>query len=119
MAEDAVVTVYVAAPLCADARLGPAGDVRVRVACLAPVERGGRLDLARVGANARRATEDSAAVAYLEETGPASRFSEPIVESAGIAYVVASSGTEGMARVREAIDAGGGERAAVADAFGQ
>jgi hypothetical protein len=117
VADDAVVSVYVAAPLCSDAQGGRAGGVRVRVACLDPVERGGRLDLAQVGANARRATEDSSSVAYLEQAGPAGRFSRPIVDSAGIAYLSARTGEAAMARVLDAVEASGGERAAVADAL--
>ena len=104
MAEDAVVTAYVAAPLCAEAQGGQAGEVRVRVVCLAPAERSGRLDLAQVGANARRATEDSTAIAYVERQGPAARFSEPIVDSAGIAWIKGSSGARAMQRVLDAVE---------------
>jgi hypothetical protein len=104
VAEDAVVTVYVAARLCAEAEGGRAGDVRVRVACLEPVDRAGRLDLARVGANARRATEDSTAIAYVEQQGPPGRFSEPIVDSAGIAWIHASSGEQAIQRVLAAVE---------------
>lgn len=99
-----MVTAYVAAPLCAEAHGGRAGDVRVRVACLPPVERAGRFDLAQVGANARRATEDSAAIAYVEQQGPAGRFSEPVVDSAGIAWIHSSSGASAMQRVLEAVE---------------
>jgi len=106
VAEDAVVTVYVAAPLCAEAQGGRAGEVRVRVVCLGPDKaRGERLDLAQVGANARRATEDSTAIAYVEQKGPAGRFSEPIVDSAGIAWINASSGASAMQRVLQAVEA--------------
>jgi hypothetical protein len=125
VADDATVAVYVAAPLCGEARAevgegaAAADAVQVRAVCLAPVDRARQLDLAQVGANARRATEDSAAVAYVEQAGPAGRFSRPIVAAAGIAFVAARSGREAMARVIEAVDASGGERAAVADAFGQ
>ena len=49
---------------------GRAGELRVRLVCLADAEAGGRLDLATVGANARRATEDSSAVGYIEAPGP-------------------------------------------------
>jgi hypothetical protein len=109
VADDATVTAYVAAPLCAEAKReleregGSAGDIRVRAVCLGAVEIGGRLDLATVGANARRATEDSTAVGYVEIRGPAARFSEPIVDSAGIAFVSTSSGKVGMARLLQAI----------------
>ena len=109
VAEDATVTAYVAAPLCVEAKreLGRegarTGDVRVRVVCLPSVEAGERLDLATVGANARRATEDSTAVGYVESRGPAARFSRPILDSAGIAFVNTSSGKAGMARLLDAI----------------
>ena len=109
MSSGATVRVYVGAPLCAGTRhelarrQGRAGDLRVSALCLAVARRGGRLSLATIGANARRATEDSAAVAYLEAPGPANRFARPIVEEAGIAYVKASSGTIAMQRVLHAI----------------
>jgi hypothetical protein len=104
------VAVYVDARLCAGAQRelaredGGAGSVRVRVACLASAEEGGRLDLATVGANARRATEDSTTVAYLESPDPtASRFSRPIVDSANIARIASGSGEVAMERVLGAI----------------
>ena len=117
VADDATVSVYVAAPLCPDAKVEPAGEVRVRFVCLDPVERGGRLDLAQVGANARRATEDSASVAYVERAGAAARFSRPIVESAGVAYLVDRSG-ETIPRVLKTIETTGGAREDVAGATG-
>ncbi len=82
---------------------GRAGDVRVRVACLRAAEAGRRLDLATVGANARRASEDSTTVGYVEARGPAARFSRPILDSAGIAFVNTSSGKAGMAHLLQAI----------------
>lgn len=109
VADDATVTAYVAAPLCAEAKRelvrkgGRAGGVRVRVACLREAEDGGQLDLAMVGANARRATEDSTSVGYVEARGPAARFSRPILDSAGIAFVNTSSGKAGMAHLLQAI----------------
>lgn len=112
VAEGATVTVYVAAPLCAGAQRelasdgGRAGSVRVRVACLAAVEEGARLSLAAVGANARRATEDSTTVAFLESPDPAaSRVSRPIVDSANIARLASGSGEDAMERVLAAIGA--------------
>jgi hypothetical protein len=104
VAEDATVAVYVAAPLCPEAEGGRAGGVEVQVLCLEPVERRGRLDLAQVGANARRATEDSTAIAYVEHRGPAGRFSKPIVDSAGIAWINASSGASAMQRLLDAVE---------------
>lgn len=104
------MAVYVDAQLCAGAQRelasedGRAGPVRVRVACLGSAEEDGRLHLAMVGANARRATEDSTTVAYLEAPDPiASRFSRPIVDSANIARLTSSSGEEAMDRLLEAV----------------
>ena len=101
---------YVAAPLCAEAERelaregGKAGDVRVRVVCLDEAESGGRLDLAATGANARRVTEDSTSIAYLEASDSrATRFAKPIVEEAGIAWLEASSGSTAMRRLLSAI----------------
>jgi hypothetical protein len=80
VASGAAVSVYVARPLCpaAEAELEKegkrVGDVLVRVVCLPPVQRRSRADLATAGANARRATEDSTAVAFLDATGPPADF---------------------------------------------
>lgn len=63
---------------------------------------GKRLDLAAVGANARRATEDSAAVGYLELPRTPS-FSRPIVEAANIAVIRTSSGKSAIAQLLRAI----------------
>ncbi len=111
----ATVSAYVASPLCVGARRGlaraggRAGDVRVRAVCLPNARGGDRLSLARIGANARRATEDSAAVAYLEPPDPAAnRFSDPILESAGIARIASASGAAAMARLLRAIREAGG-----------
>jgi hypothetical protein len=112
VAEDATVTAYVAAPLCADAELelsrarGRVGELRVEAVCLPNPRRPGKLDLATIGANARRATEDSTSVAYLEAFDPpANRFSEPILESAELAGIYRSSGEKAMARLLRAIEA--------------
>ncbi len=120
VAAGATVRVYVGADLCPEARRelakdgGKAGDVVVEVVCLAPTESGGlggtgkgRLDLAAVGANARRATEDSSAIAYVETQGPANRFAQTIVEEAGIAWTLASSGEKAVQRVSAAVEAAG------------
>ncbi len=108
-AEGATVTAYVAAPLCAGAKGelerhgAESGPVRVRVRCLAPTgER--RLDLAAVGANARRATEDSTAVGYLVQPGGPARFSVTILEAAGIPIVVDHSGHAAMSKLLHAVD---------------
>jgi hypothetical protein len=78
--------------------------------CLLPVSEAGegRISLARQGANARRASEDSAAVAFLEAPGKAAEFAAPIVEEAGIAFVTAKGGAAGMERVLAAIEEAGG-----------
>jgi hypothetical protein len=123
----AIATAYVAAPLCAEAERelagggGRAGDVRVRVVCLSSAESDGKLDLATIGANARRTTEDSSAVGYIgEPTRAASRFSEPILETAGIAQLTETSGAAGMSKLLKAVaeaDDSGSLRASVNDAL--
>jgi hypothetical protein len=108
----ATVSVYVAAPLCkgAEAELakagGKAGDLKVRAVCLPAIESKRGLSLATSGANARRATEDSTTVAFLEASGPAARFSQTIVESAGVAWLQTADGTTAMRRVLRALDNG-------------
>ena len=113
VAEGATVTVYASAPLCAEAkrelvRSGDrAGDVRVRVLCLEDAE-DGRLDLAAIGGNARRAVQDSRTVAYIGEPTPAAtRFSAPIFESADIAQLSSISGGAAMSRLLGAISNAG------------
>lgn len=109
----ATVRLYVGADLCAEAKQeladggGEAGDLEVEAVCLKPVETDGHLDLATIGANARRATEDSAAVAYVEPKGPANRFAQTIVEEAGIAFVTASSGKQAARRASSAVEEAG------------
>jgi len=108
VSEGATVVAYVDAPLCAGAkgRLakqgGEAGSVRVRVSCLANDRDGARLNLAAVGANARRATEDSATVVYIEAPAVPS-FSRPIVEAAGIPLIRSNSGEAAMGQLLSAI----------------
>jgi hypothetical protein len=110
----ATVSVYAAASLCAEARRelaqngAKAGDVRVRVVCLPSAESSRKLDLAQIGANARRATEDASAIGYIgEPTRAASRFSEPILETAGIAQLTQISGAAGMKKLLQAVDEAG------------
>jgi hypothetical protein len=86
---------------------GRAGDVRVQVVCLDETRKDKRLDLATVGANARRATEDSTAIAYVELPGPANRFALPIVEEAGIAWMRAGTGSPALQRVLKAVEEAG------------
>jgi hypothetical protein len=105
----AEVSVYAAAPLCGEARTqvkgagGKAAYLRVRVVCLAPVGAGGGADLATAGGNARRATEDSTAVAYVEAPGPAAEFGRSIVEAADIAWVETDSGSTAVRRILSAL----------------
>lgn len=109
----ATVRAYVGAPLCVEAKRelakhgGRAGDVRVSVVCLAEARRGKRLELAVVGADARRASEDSTAIAFVEPAGPASRFSRTIVEAAGIGWTTAASGAAAMQRILAAVSEAG------------
>jgi branched-chain amino acid transport system substrate-binding protein len=120
-ANGATVSAYVTAPLCASAKRelahsgGRAGKVRVRAICLPNPVQAGKLSLAATGANARRATEDSTTVGYLEPRGPAAaRFTHPILESAGIPSIPSSSGKTAMARLLQAIEeSGSGSRASV------
>ena len=112
VAEGATVTAYVVEPLCAEAerelerQRGRAGELRVRAVCLPNPRSSQRLDLAAIGANARSATEDSTAVAYLEAFDPpANRFSESILETAEIAGVYDSSGKVAMTNLLKAIEA--------------
>lgn len=113
-ASGATVTVYVAAPLCAAAKAdlashGPtAGHFKVAARCLAPSERaGGGVDLATNGANSRRATQDTSAVATLEPPGPGNKFARAILETAGIPLVTSPSGNTGMTRVIQAVEDAG------------
>jgi hypothetical protein len=67
-------------------------------------ERGGKPNLAAIGEGARRATEDSASIAYITTTDPvAIRFSETILEEAGIAQLPTSSGARAMAKLLHAV----------------
>lgn len=117
----ATVTVYLSAPLrgpggrqgrtlCAEAKAalsqahGRAADLHVRAICLDAGTSTGTWTLAKVSANARRAVEDSTTVAYIAEPTRQARLqSRPIVESAGIAELVGSSGSSSMHSVLHAI----------------
>ncbi len=87
--------------------------------CLPSTEAGKKLKLAQIGANARRATEDSSSIAYIgEPTAAASRFAGTILEEAGIAQISQTPGAAAMAEVLKALDEGGGSggpRASVMD----
>lgn len=125
-ASGATVSIYVAAPLCREAREGlaaaggRAGELDVRAVCLAEIARGARADLAVAGGNARRASEDSTAVAYLEAPGPAAKFTRSIVEAAKIAWIETGSGSAVVPRVLRALDERGSSspRSAVLDQVG-
>jgi hypothetical protein len=78
--------------------------------CLRSPHEAKKLSLATVGANARRATQDSAAVAYLEAPDPrTSRFTHPILETAELPWITSSSGSAAMShllKLTESADAG-------------
>jgi len=128
VAENTTVTAYVEKPLCAAAerelaRQGNrAGDLHVQVVCLPNVRSDSKLNLASAGANSRRATQDSTTAAYLEPRDPAAaRFTHPILETAGIAWISSSSGTTAMARLLRAIreSSSGPLRESVREALGR
>jgi hypothetical protein len=77
----------------------------VRLVCVSDSEDGRRWTLAAVGANARRAVEDSTAVAYIADRDPtAARFSRSILESAEVAQLSpVPSGAAAMAKLLNAI----------------
>ncbi len=136
-ASGASVRIYVSAPLTGPemkagrqlcqgargeaARRGEVEGLELRVVCLDATEGDGRWTLARVGANARRATEDSTAIAYVGEPDPKARKqSRPIVDAAEIAELGGVSGREAFAKVAAAIEEGDASepRRAVFDALG-
>jgi ABC-type branched-subunit amino acid transport system substrate-binding protein len=108
---------------------GRAGGLKVRAVYLDDARgrgRGARWTLPAVAANARRATEDSTAVAYIGELDQrASRTSEAITSEAGILQVAPRAGSAGaghraMDDVLHAITSAadsGDERGAVRDAY--
>ncbi len=121
VAAGATVRVYAGAGPCAaanralDAAGGKAGDLKVELVCGKQATegsrpdraRGSKLDLATLGVDARRATEDATAVAYLEAPGEASEFIHPILEEAGIGLVAAGDGAAAMRRALSAIEEAG------------
>jgi hypothetical protein len=115
VSEGATVSVYAVAPACAGAKQAQGrqgarvGEVRVRLVCVRDGEDGKAWTLAAVGANARRATEDSTTVAYIADRDPtAARFSRSILESTGIAQLPPSpSGAAAMAKLLDAIAGAG------------
>jgi hypothetical protein len=141
VADGATVTAYVEQPLCEDegnykrdSELIDIGSFDLRIICLPDPRnpRGGelsqgvggpqRIDLATVGANARRATEDSTAVAYAQRDDPViSRFTEPILDAAGIGLVTANEGDFAASRLIGILEEADPSslRADVRDALGQ
>jgi predicted component of type VI protein secretion system len=76
----------------------------VQAVCLPSPHEDKKLNLATLGANARRATEDSTTVAYLDAPNPrATRFVHPILETAQVPWISASSGKAAMARLLKLI----------------
>jgi len=121
----ATVSVYVATPLCTEARREVddagrrAGDLWVRVLCLRRVQAGARVDLALAGLDARHATEDSSSVAFLEAPGRAAAYTRPIVEAADIAWVKTSSAATLVNRILRVLEENGSTpREAVLDEVG-
>jgi hypothetical protein len=134
--EGAELSVYVSAPLrgagaeqgrrlCDEAREGAkqgkeGDDFEIRVVCLDTSGPARPWTLAKVGSNARRATEDSTAIAYIGEPDlTARRQSRPIVEAAEIAELGGISGKEALAQIVTALreDDSSDPRAAVFDAI--
>ncbi len=134
--EGAELTVYVSAPLrgdeaaagqrlCDEARAEAAqgeggGDFELRVTCLDASGDEGRWTLAKVGSNARRATEDSASIAYVGEPDRTARKqSQPIVEAAEIAALGGRDGKEAIEMIVTALEEDDSDdpRAAVFDAI--
>jgi hypothetical protein len=135
-AKGATVTVYVSAPLrgegevgrrlCDEAReqasQGKGDDeLKLRIVCLDASGPDGRWTLAKVGTNARQATEDSTAIAYIGEPDRQARLqSRPILEAAGIAQISSARGRQAIAQIEAALseDDSGDPRDAVFDALG-
>ena len=114
VSDGATVATYVEAPLCAEAQRelrrhdGRAGGLKLRAVCLPSPHEARKLNLAAVGANARRATEDSTAVAYLEAPdSQRAQFTHRILETAELPWISDASGTAAMARLLELIESAG------------
>jgi len=119
------VTVYVEPPVCATTqyeKVVAEGGFEVRFVCLPRPRGSAGVDLATAGANARRASEDSSTVGYLQPVDPAvTRFTQPILESAGIGWIAADSAHNGVARMLTLLDEAdpSSVRADVREALGQ
>ncbi len=114
IAEGATVSVYAASPSCAGAgralrRHGERdGEARVRLVCVSDGEHGRAWTLAAVGANARRASEDSTTVAYIADRNPtAAEFSRSILEEAGITQLQGQPGAVAMHQLLTTIEDAG------------
>ena len=129
VAEGATVSAYAertvcggSGPLTAAVTTADGERVKLRVLCLRDA-RGGGVDLATAGANARRATQDSRTVAFLEAPDPAvGRFTHPILEMAGVGWVTTpasgQAAVDRLARILAGADSGD-LRADVREALGQ
>ena len=75
--------------------------MRVRAVCLKPMpeESGDGSTSPTVGANARRATEDSTTVGFIEAPGPSAELHPPDPREAEIALFTDRSGADAMATV--------------------
>jgi hypothetical protein len=108
VADDARLSVYAEATLCPGAERAlagagnRAGSFQLQLVCLSSGQKGHRLDLAAIGADARRATEDSTAIAYLG-TPRTKPFSRTILESPGIPAIYGSSGATAMSQLLDAL----------------
>lgn len=109
VAEGATVRVYLQAPLCGPGKqfsvaTERAPNVVIEPVCLPNPRVAGRVDLARAGANARRASEDSTAIAFARRPDPAvARATDPILEAAGIAVIPASTGLAALDQLTDAL----------------
>ncbi|HYH53290.1 MAG TPA: hypothetical protein VD761_04090 [Solirubrobacterales bacterium] len=119
--EGATLNVYVSAPLqgaegqqgrqlCDEAREQAAKgrgdeDFELRVICLDASGPEGDWTLAKVGSNARKATEDSASIAYIgEPTRAARKQSQPIIEAAEIAAMGSRNGKEAIKAITAVLE---------------
>jgi len=76
--------------------------------CVGDSEHGKAWTLAAVGANARRATEDSTAIAYIADRDPtADEYSHSILEEAGITQLSGQPGAAAMHQLLMTIEEAG------------
>ncbi len=80
----------------------------MRLVCVSDSEYGRAWTLAAVGANARRATEDSTTVAYVADRDPtAAKYSRSILDEAGITQLSGQPGAASMHQLLTAIEGAG------------